>query len=159
MCQHVKILMGLYHGKRLLQKAQLSLGRDLILPVFLIVYIHPVHKMDTAQDKIIVPLAQPLQKQRLVALRQAELHAPADLQPGHLQRIIFPVVALYVKNHGLHRCLGHKIHMICEADFLQPPLPGSCGQFQTCIVAVKGHDGVHMIVKHSLSPPRKGGKL
>jgi len=58
--QNVKVLVGADHGQGLLQEPALGLGGDFVLPVLLEIDIHPVHKMDAAQHKIVVPLAQAL---------------------------------------------------------------------------------------------------
>ena len=118
MGQHVKILVLLNLPQGGLQEPALGIKGYFIHPVFFKIYIDAVYKMDAAQNKIIVPLTEPLQQQGLVPLRQPELHAPADLQPGDIQALILPVVGPNVKHHGLHRGQRVKIHVVRKADLL-----------------------------------------
>ena len=133
----------------LLQEVPLGISGDPALPVFLEVHIQPMDKMDAAQNKIVAPLAQPLQKQGLVLFQQAELHAPANFQPRDLQAIVLPAVGVYVEHHGLAHGQGVEIHMVRKADLPQALFLGGGGQGQAGIVAVEGDDGVDVVVKHS----------
>ena len=117
-----------------------------------------MNKVNAAQYKVIVPLAELLQEQGLIVLQKTELHAPADFQPGNLQMVVFLIVAVHIKHHGLADGQRVKIHVVREADFPQPLLRGGIGQVQTAVVAVKGYDGVNVVVKHGVPPPGTGGR-
>ena len=113
--------------------------------------------MDGAQYEIKMPPLKILLELRHIVPDQAELHAPADHQPRHLQMIILGIVFFRIEGqirHGAQRVI---VQMVGKADFLQARRLCRQCHVLSPVMTVEGHPAVHMKVKHFLSPPRTGG--
>ena len=154
--QHVIVRVHLHTGQGLLKAPPLRLKYGFPLPEGAHIHIQPVHKMDGTKNKIKVTAAQILTELFKVIPGHAEFHAPPDFQPRHRQRIILGAILIGVKGHIAHGSKGVIVNMIRKADFGQPRLRRGKCHGQSGVLSVKGHPGMHMIVKHFISP-RIGG--
>ena len=75
--------------------------------------------MDGAQYKVEGTALEILAKLLQIVRQQAELHAPADFQPGQLQLIVLLAIDLGVEGHVGHLAQGIVVDVVGEADFFQ----------------------------------------
>ena len=85
---------------------------------------------------------------------QSVLHPFADLKTGDLQMVIGKIILFRVKDH-VH--LGGVVHVVGEADLPQTGILCRQRHLQRRVVSVKGNGGMHMVVKHLVSPLEIGG--
>ena len=67
--------------------------------------------------------------------------------------VILRIVGSSIESHAAHFAQRIVIDMIGETDFLQTFGQSGLGHGFTGFVGIKGHPGVHMVIKHFLYPP------